>query len=196
MRLNKIECMDSMRDEYNRLGRRLDGINWTPDQITQHVAQLFSNSVKDTPSAFPAESTPAPLENVTEQQGPYFFVTGVGEDGQWKLEAYNCTNGELGSSVALPDPIGSFYSISFSVTEGFLLVSPGQSPVPCSDIMIAPDATAPPPKSAVFQHSPPPALPPGVAAFSAKLPGMGGHGGPGVARLKKHLIIWSNRTFS
>lgn len=40
--------MDSMRDEYNRLGRRLDGINWTPDQITQHVAQLFSNSVKDT----------------------------------------------------------------------------------------------------------------------------------------------------
>ena len=195
MRLTKTECMDSMRDEYNRLGRRLDGVDWTPEQITHHVAQLFSTAGQEANAAFPPPSTsaPLPLENGSATDGPYFFTTGVGEDGSWKLETYSCTTGDFVTSVTLPDPVGSYYSVSFSVADGFVLLSPGQLPVPCVDIMIAPDTPAAPAtaKSAAEpQQHPPPALPPGVAAFSAKLPGMSGPR-PGLARFQK-TYAWSN----
>lgn len=121
------------------------------------------------PTAAPAAPAPAATGGEQGDVMAIFYVLS-NNSGVWQLQAHSL-DGQLVQMMDLQDPgVGGYYSLTFSGNE-FAISVPGQQPVPCNDLMFGAEIESSTPAAAAV----PPALPPGVAAYSAPLPGMTPH---------------------
>ena len=179
LRWYKSEVLESLAAEYERLGRPLDQTDLNPDVIVDFVGRHFSSGVTGSafsdpprpPSAVDSIPPAAPAAGHADAGEVAIFYVLSNNNGTWQLQAYSL-DGQLVQMMDLPDPgVGGYYSLTFSGNE-FAISVPGQQPVPCNDLMFGVEVESSAPAA-------PPALPPGVAAHSALLPGMTSHCGGG-----------------
>lgn len=179
----KTEVLEALEAEHTRLGRPLDTyVGYTPEQICEHVSNHFASggsggaSSPPVPAYQPASALPVTDATHAAAEPGYFFTVCLDpEDSIWKLNAFSVADGGFVTSIPLPDP-GTYYSVTFSQNEGFVLQVPGQNPVPCQDLLVDPPVVAPPPRPVTSPvKKPTMIMPPGVAPSPTLLPGMQAH---------------------
>ena len=161
LRWVKTEVLDSLLAEYERLGRPLHHCDLTPEAVVDFVGAHFAQSVGSAtmapprpPAASPLFEAPAEVEPV-----PVFFTVHSGFDGNWVLQGFG-HDGALMHEVASQNPgDGHWYSILYS-DNVFYLPVPGQPPTPCLNLVVPVETESAP------------ALPAGISASAAMLPGM------------------------
>ncbi|CAE7218174.1 hypothetical protein AK812_SmicGene13125 [Symbiodinium microadriaticum] len=145
MRFDKGECMDCLRAEYDRLGRPMEQLQYTPAQARDHVLRLMTaapgtdpaaagtNGLGDGSEAMVAvdpEPNPDP-EPVDDQSYEARFVA-----GSWQLVHLDA-DGEIAGTVSLPalEPTGAgFWQIVQTDTGPVAWQGGDQEGLPCSGL--------------------------------------------------------------
>ena len=162
LRWVKQDVLDIFMAEYDRLGRPLDDADLNPDHIVGFVGQHFESAGAAPSFAEPPRppAAAAAVDDASVQTDLFYVVNAV--SGEWEMHAF-ALDGQLVQTVTLPDPgVGGYYTMLFNDDAGFnLLASNQQVPIPCYELLLGGVET----ESSM-------ALPPGVSASAAMLPGM------------------------
>ena len=178
----KSELLNSVRDEWERLGRPMSDRLLSPDEAVQTVVNhLHSVAAGGNPphpavpapaasnpaasaALVPADPATAPAVTTVALEPTITTVYSLSCDANsvWAIVAIDTMSGQELASVALPPSNSGYYQLIYS--EGEAYFSDG---LVTSELVHVGDYM-----SQATQQSP--ALPPGVAAGSALLPGMPG----------------------